>query len=62
MILENCWNITEQYQIKLCNKAIIFGINDENKFFKYINYFTHLAKWYISKHVDFERNKTFFAS
>ena len=47
--LENWWNKTGGYKVKLTNKHIIFGFYDDNGQFESINFIILLAKWFIQK-------------
>ena len=60
IVFENWWNRTAEYQIKLNNKHILFGIYHDSKLFKNINYVILLAKWFIHKQVYLERKIDFF--
>ena len=53
--LENWWNRTATYQVKVSSKHIIFGLYYDNNFYKTINYVILLAKWYIYRQSYLEK-------
>ena len=60
MKIENWWNRTATYQIKITDKHVIFGLYYDNNYYKTVNFVILLGKWYIYRQSYLDKKVEFF--